>query len=212
MASTPGSLLRVIPHGILVLLVLFFSGNAVAESKGAAYYNFGIFAYEEGDYEGAEKNFNKALEMDPKNPDYHHYLGKTRIQTEHFKEADTELNFAYQNKSELEGLTYDRAFVRYKLGDYPKAELLFTEVLKEDPKNVLAEYYVGICKYKQDKFQEALGHFMKVSNQNPSIRTNGYYHAGMCHIRLDNPDKAVEMFSWLAENAEPGDLKTNARQ
>jgi tetratricopeptide (TPR) repeat protein len=212
MASTPCPLLRAIPHGILILILLFLSGNAFAEQKGAAYYDFGIFAYEEGDYEGAEKNFRKALEMDPKNPDYHHYLGKTHIKTEHFKEANEELNFAWRNKSQLEGLKYDMALVQYRLGAYPAATNLFMEALKENPADILAEYYTGICMYKQNMHKEALDHFMRASEKNPSIQANAYYHAGMCHMRLNNPEKAVEMFSLVAENAEPGNLKTNAQK
>ncbi len=212
MASIPCTLLRALPHGVLILFLLFLSCSAFAEQKGAAYYDVGIFAYEEGDYEAAEKNFKKALENNPKNPEYHHYLGKTHIKTENFKEANEELNVAWRYKSELEGLKYDMAFVQYRLGAYPAAANLFTEEVKENPENVLAAYYIGICRFKQYLYAEALDHFMKVSEQNPSIRANGYYHAGMCHMRLNNPEKAIEMFSWVAENAEPGDLKANAEQ
>jgi len=212
MASTPCPLLRAIPHGILILFLLLLSCSAFAEQKGAAYYDFGIFAYEEGDYEGAEKYFRKALEMNPKNPDYHHYLGKTHIKTEHFKEANEELNFAWRYKSNLEGLKHDMALIQYRLGAYPAAANLFSEALKEEPENVLAQYYIGICMVKQNMVAEALDHFMKASQQSPSIRANGYYHAGMCHMQLNNPDKAAEMFSWVAEHAEPGELKTNAQK
>ncbi|MBW1898228.1 MAG: tetratricopeptide repeat protein [Deltaproteobacteria bacterium] len=212
MASTPCPLLRAIPHGLLVLFLLFLSCNVFAEQKGAAYCSFGIFAYEEGDYEGAEKNFRKALEMNPKNPDYHHYLGKTYIKTGYFNKANEELNFALRYKSKLEGLKYDMALVQYRLGAYPPAANLFKKALKENPANVLAQYYIGICMFKQNMYKEALDHFMKASQQNPSIRANGYYHAGMCHMQLNNPEKAAEMFSRAAEHAEPGDLKTNAQK
>ncbi len=42
---------------LIVFMILCSYFQALAqEEKGRAYYDFGVFAYEDGDYEGAEKN------------------------------------------------------------------------------------------------------------------------------------------------------------
>ena len=51
---------------ILVVLFFFLPANA-AEEGGGAYYDLGVFAYEDGDYEVAEKNLLKAADLEPNN-------------------------------------------------------------------------------------------------------------------------------------------------
>ena len=59
----------------IFLIVLFFLISANAQEEGGgAYYDFGVFAYEDGDYKGAEKNLLKALEVAPHNPSFNHFL------------------------------------------------------------------------------------------------------------------------------------------
>jgi len=65
-----------------ILFVLFIAFTVRAEEKGAAYYDLGIFSYESGEYETAEKNLKKALELNPGYPLYNHYLGKIYLKME----------------------------------------------------------------------------------------------------------------------------------
>ena len=51
----------------------------VKNEGGRAYFDFGVFAYEDGDYGDAEANLKQALKFEPENPLYNHYLGKTYL-------------------------------------------------------------------------------------------------------------------------------------
>jgi tetratricopeptide (TPR) repeat protein len=194
------------------MLVLSFISICSAAQKGAAYFDFGVFAFEDRDYESAEQNFQKATKANPKNADFQHYLGKTYLKTERFKEAEKALNLAWKYQSSIEGLRYDMALVQYRLGIYPIATFLFAEELAENPSNVLAQYYIGICMYKRKQFKNALENFVKAAHKNSSIKPNGYFYAGICHMQLKNTDNAIEKFSWVAEHAPTDDLKTNAEK
>ena len=186
--------------------------DCMAENQGAAYFDFGVFAFEDGDYEAAEKNFQHAVKADPRNPDYLHYLGRTYLKTNRLKEAENALNQAVQYNATMEGLTYDRAIVQYRLGVYPVASFLFAEELSANPSNALAQYYLAICMYKRQQYKNALAHFEKASHKSPSIKPNGFFYAGICHMQLQQTEKAIEKFAWVTENASHRDLKTNAEK
>jgi len=194
-----------------ILLILSFTTTCAAGQKGSAYFDFGIFAFEDGDYEGAKKNFLTAIKENPDNADYYHYLGKTYIKTDSFQAAEKALNQAWSMQSRMEGLKYDMAIVQYRLGIYPTATFLFAEELTENPSNVLAQYYMGICMYKRKQFQNAIEHFETAADKNPSIKPNTYFYSGICHMQLKNTEKAIEKFSWVADHAQD-ELKQNAEK
>ena len=83
------SLVLVIP----VVLFMFLQANA-EEEGGRGYFDLGVFAYEEGDYQNAESYFKKALESDPDNPYYNHYMGRTLLKTEDYRAADASIRSA----------------------------------------------------------------------------------------------------------------------
>ena len=155
--------------GILFILLLA-SVTYAEEEGGRAYYDFGIFAYEDKEYEDAEKNFKKALEFSPNNPFYNHYLGKVYLKTGRYQEAEDYLKRAWKVNREISGLKYDIAFLNYKTSNYLKAADLFKEIVKEDPSNVLASYHAGISLYKQRKYKKALEYFIGAAEGSPDSR------------------------------------------
>ena len=79
---------RLFCFALIILCIIRFPANAEEEEEpGRAYFDFGVFAFEDGDYEGAEGNFKKAIIADPENPYYNHYMGKTYIKMKRFEEA-----------------------------------------------------------------------------------------------------------------------------
>jgi tetratricopeptide (TPR) repeat protein len=107
------------------------------EEGGRGYYDLGVFAYEDGDYQNAESYLKKALEFNPDDPYYNHYIGKTYLKIEDYKAAEQYLSRAWELDSDISGLKYDRAMLNYKTSRYSVATDLFTEIVDEDPSNVL---------------------------------------------------------------------------
>lgn len=196
---------------LIVLFVLFASPLAEAqEEKGRGYYDFGVFAYEDGDYEDAEKNLRKALEFDPNHPFYNHYLGKTFLKTERYQKASEYFNRVLKADPDIPGLKYDMAFLDYKMSDYSRAAELFKEVAQAEPANVLAHYYAGITLYNLKHYDEAAGYFVYAAEKSPTISANGYYYAGICYQKAGKIDKAAEMLEHVKEHAETESLKASA--
>jgi tetratricopeptide (TPR) repeat protein len=183
-----------------LVFVLFLSANA--EDVGDAYYDLGVFAYEEGDYKGAEGHLKKALEFEPSNPFYNHFLGKIYLTTGRYQEAKNYLHAAWKADPDMSELKYDMAFLHFKMSDYLKAPDLFAEIVDEDPSNVLAHYH--------DLYQTALDYFLDAAEKGPADRAKGYYYGGVCYWKTGRTEKAVELFEWVKACAEPPELRENA--
>jgi tetratricopeptide (TPR) repeat protein len=198
---------------VIIVVVLFMHLPVHAqEERGNAYYDLGVFAYEDGDYKGAEINLKKALAFSPNNPFFNHYMGRNYLKMERYQEAGKYLNKAWNVNPDIPGLHYDRAFLNYKRANYSSAADLFTEIVKEDPSNVLAHYYAGICFYKQKNYRKALNYFIDAAQISPTIKDNGWYYAGICHLKLGNFTKAVEKFEYVRDHAESTSLREYAKK
>ena len=124
---------------IPLLVLLLYSPADAQQEQGRAYYDFGVFAYEDGDYEGAVKNFKKALEASPDNPYYNHYLGKTYLVMESYEEAKKYLTVAWEKDPDISGLRYDFALLHYRMSNY--GEAADRQVVGNVLRSVLSEDY-----------------------------------------------------------------------
>ncbi|MBW2259965.1 MAG: tetratricopeptide repeat protein, partial [Deltaproteobacteria bacterium] len=99
---------RVLSFILVVLFVfLVFLPARAEEEGGRGYFDLGVFAYEDGDYQNAESYLKKALELNPDNPYYNHYMGRTYLKTEEYKGAEQYLSRAWELDSDISGLKYD---------------------------------------------------------------------------------------------------------
>ncbi|MEE4355507.1 MAG: surface lipoprotein assembly modifier [Desulfococcaceae bacterium] len=204
---------------ILLLSALFLSGTAAAgaaepvrEEKGRAYYDFGVFAFEEGDYASAENHLKIALEFDPDNPYYHHFIGKICLQTERYAEARKYLDRAGEIRNDIAGLDYDRAWLDLKTENYAQASGVFARLSEKEADNVLAIYYAGICYYRLEEYETAGGYFISAAEKSPSLRANAYYHAGICFRKSGDIRQALEMFEYVKNDPDAGILRDSAVQ
>jgi len=197
---------------VLVALIVVFASFPLQaqEERGDAYYDFGVFAYEDEDYEAAEENLLKALQFGPDNPFYNHFLGKTYLKLERYDDAMIYFNKARDISPDLSGLKYDTAYLYYKIPDYAKAADLFSEIAGDDPANALAAYHAGISYFSLNRYSKALDYFITVSEKSPTVKANGYYYAGICYHKMGKIGKAVEKFEYVRNNADSGVLRENA--
>ena len=208
---------KLLRFGVVFIFLLIWTALPICaqdapemRQDGRAYYDFGVFAYEDGDYKGAENNLKIALEFEPDNPFYNHYLGKTCLKTERYSEAKTYLEKAWAADPEIPGLRYDMAFLKYRTGDYAGASDLFMVVAKADPENVLAHYYAGITLYRQQRYADGAGYFVHAAENSPTIRANGYYYAGLCYQKTNEIRQAIRAFEYVRDDPGNGNLKEGA--
>ena len=183
---------------------------ASIENRGRGYFDFGVFAYEDGDFEDALQNLRKAVEMEPGNPLYHQYLGRTCMELRQFDEALAALTAARQAEPSLSGLTYDLALLHFKKEEYVDAAGLFESLLDQEPDHVLIRYYTAITLFKLKRYRAALPHFHKAVALSPSIRDNGSYYIGVCHFMLREYDRARELLTSVRDTAGSDTLRQSA--
>jgi len=193
-----------------LLFVLLLEGLACGGEEGGTYFDLGVFAFEEGKYAEAGAFFRKALERAPDNPLYLHHLGKTYVRLGRYSEASRYLERARRIDPELQGLAYDLAYLFYVRSEFSRAIELFQEVIKDEPSNVLAHYYIALCFLGERDYQNSLKFLYLSADMSPGIRVNAYYYAGVCYVRLKRFDEAVERFRFVKEHGEDASMRKKA--
>jgi tetratricopeptide (TPR) repeat protein len=196
--------------GLSLLLVFAAGVNSQASDRGRNYYDLGVFAYEEGDYESAEKHLKNALNLNPDSALYHHYLGRIYLKTERYDEAMGHLDLAWEKDPDISGLKNDLALANYRMQRYSTSARLFEEIAEEDPENVLAHYHAGISLYKEGQYQRALNRFIIAADKSPTIKVNGYYYAGICHLKMGDYDAAARKLEYVRDYGDTDSIKQNA--
>ncbi len=195
-----------------VFIVIIALPVYAGDDDGRAYYDFGVFTYQEGDYAGAENHFISALGFNPDNPLYHYYLGKTYLKTERYDKAEQHLSRAWASDDKISGLKYDIATLRYKTEKYAEAAELFMQVAAEDSTHVLANYYAGLSLMRTERYKDAASYFVAAAGKSPSIGGNGYYYAGLCYQKVGDFDTAIEMFEKVKQDPESQNLRESAEK
>lgn len=193
-------------------MTAWMTGPAVADNDGSVYYDFGIFAFEDGDFESAAKNFEKALHNMPDNPACRHFLGKTYMKMGRYEDAEAALTGAWLLDPAQAELDYDLALTKFHLRKIEEATFLFAEVLSGDPQNVLANYYLGQCYYRREIYRKAAIFFINAANASPSVKPNAYFYAGLCDMQQSHFAQALEKFGIAADGAPDEDLRLQAEK
>lgn len=185
-----------------------FYGSPYAEEN--AYYDLGVFAYEDGDFSEAVKFFIQALAKDPENPRYNHYMGKTCLKTGKYKEAKQYLQNALNQEPDHTEARFDLAMAEFNTGNHSSAAALFSGVVDEEPSDTLARYYLAMCKFKLAHYRTAAELFVEAAEGSSSIKPNCYYYAGICYLKNGRPKDAVNKFEYVIDHAESFEVKMAA--
>lgn len=89
------------------------------------------------------------------------YLQKanTAIEKENYREAIKFLDKALTKKKYLKEAYTEKAHCFTKLNKDDSAVIVYSQLIVFDPNNTLALYNIGLCKYRQEKFDEAITYF-----------------------------------------------------
>ncbi|WRH68691.1 MAG: tetratricopeptide repeat protein [Planktothrix sp. GU0601_MAG3] len=122
----------------------FYLEKALIFDKNAAkiYNNLGLICNKENDLECAQKNYQKAIEIDPKNYVAHYNLGKLYDNLGDFSKAETEYKLAMQSDQSV--------------GVYAQSNLARLQILKGDPVTAIELSSDGLKKKSNTNVQAAL--------------------------------------------------------
>ena len=178
--------------------------------SGRAYFDLGVFSFEEGDYQNAISNFEKAIQLNPDDPEFYHYMGKAYRDSKKYELSEKFLNDALKKDASLPDIQKDRAILFYKQNNYQSAARLFLEIIRKNPSDIMSTYYAANCLYKQRVYYQAGQLFQKAAKASPSLEANCLYYAGICHIKTGLPQKARQLLTKVQNNPKSGSLKEYA--
>ena len=203
---------RILMASLAVLVLLLVGYSASAQQVINAFYDEGVFAFEDGDYTSAEAAFLKALNSDPENPAANHFLGKTYLKLEQYAKAKTAIEKAWQADPDSPDLAFDRAFLYYKLEQYGKAAGLFQAVLEEEPSRVMAHFYCGVALYRERRYQQANPYLLAAAQNSANLKVKAYYFSGLCHYHMNQKDLALDRMNFVKSNSDSEVVRANAKR
>ncbi|PIE91413.1 MAG: hypothetical protein CR997_01085 [Acidobacteria bacterium] len=170
-------------------------------------YQIGCNYLNELDSVNAIKYLKLAVEMEPENFNYNHWLGVAYSMNGQIEKAEESLTRAIEiNEASTE--SYNCLAVLYtENGDYQKAEEYLKKVLADGsyPKPDFAYFNLGILKRKEGKLVEAVAAFQKCVKENPEFY-RAYITLGNMYEEDLNYKAALHYYS-LAEPGYKDDFK-----
>jgi len=120
-----------------------------------------VLNYYDWDRSSAEKEFNRALELDPNDADAHHAYGRFLASMGRIGEARAELSRAQELDPLSLGIQSNMAMISYFAKQYDDALQQLQKVLTLDPKFPVPYWAIGMCYEQLKKYPEAVAQFQK---------------------------------------------------
>ena len=139
--------------------------------------------------EGAEI-LNKMLLADPSNVDIYVNLSQVYLQGKKYSDAEKVLRRAEDRKLDSERVKFQLATIYEGQKDFDRAESLFKDIIKENPKNAAALNYIGYMLADRGvRLEEAVQYVKEALALDPN---NGAYldSLGWAFFKLNELDKA----------------------
>lgn len=154
----------------------------------------------------------KEIEEDPNNYTFMEYLGETLESGKRIKEAEAVfekvLSEGFEKIDRIRKLNLLRSLIRIRMnretpGDDPKMIFLYKKALEVDPFNPDCDFFIGVWKYDNEHYKEALGYFetsLKKQDENkstilsylPGNYENLYTYLVDISLKLSCREKAVK--------------------
>lgn len=179
-----------------------FEYIAKQEPNHSVFARLGYYYALNQDYKNAEKNFLKAIEMEPLNYEYMYLLGLNYIDSKKYDKAKDALNKALAFNPESTKVKFYLAAVYDELKEFPKAEKLLEEILAAEPNNAKALNFLGYNyaqkNIKLEKAQELLLKAVSLYPNEPAYLDS----LAWLYYRLGKYNEA-EQFMFKAINTQP---------
>jgi TolB-like protein/lipopolysaccharide biosynthesis regulator YciM len=165
----------------------------------------GIVKYEfQWDWEGAEKEFKRAIEIDPKYPTaYHWYCICLRSQAK-FDEALSEIKRAQELDPLSLVITSNVGEILLNMQRYDMAKEQFNKVVELDPNFSLAHIELGELYARLNKFDEAITELQIARKIIGEKNPYGMYQLGYIYAKAGKKDEAIKILNQLLEFSKKG--------
>ena len=192
-------------------LIVSFIDSSVKEARRAteispnriAAYEVLAIVYREiqgvkGALEKGIESFNKALELDPKNPILLTELGKLQITNNQTEKARTLFNKAIELKKDYLDAAIQLVLLDEKEGKKKEALKKLEDLATENPFSVEVHFQLGRFYYNEKEYDKAIVQFQNVLAIFPN-HSNSLYSLGLCYEMKGEKDKALKEYEKVLE-------------
>lgn len=178
--------------------------NNTKKNNDKIYLQLGSAKYSLGLNEEAITDFNKALELNPKNVDALGHRGIVKSQLGHHEEAITDFDEAIKLKPNDPGLLNTRGVIRYIFKQYEAAINDFDKALKINARHAGSLHYRGLVKVQLGQNEEAIEDMNEAITINPNDASM-YNSLGDVYERIGDYDKARHNYLMARDLAHVND-------
>jgi len=181
---------------VFLLLSCATTGTKSNLRRAEAYYKLGIAKMQEGEYQQAFVQFQKALLLNEKDKRVHYALGLVYQQFGQFKEAEQSFKKALELDKKYSEAYNSLGLLYVKMQRYKEAEQAFQKALMNplylNPERAITN--LGMLYYRQKRFIDAETQFKRALRRSPKFFP-AYYGLALCY-------RALGMYSEAAEALE----------
>ncbi len=181
---------------IFILLVPVVASAQVivqAEENAKKSFNAGYQLYFKSDFEGAMKEFCKAIELNPTNNEYHFFLAKSYYQQKLSSKAIEELRYTIGIKPEYLQAHLLLGDIYFEGENWSEAEKSYLKVIDIDANNFDAHFKVGQVYIKLKKVDEAITHLKQAKELNGTEPYSSFY-LGQAYLEKEEVSLAISEF------------------
>ena len=183
------------------------------EYGSQAKYYYGFIAYQDDDYDNADRYLTEVADDKELGDDVPYYMANIKFKTGKFQEAiDVALPFldkADRNEhSEISKIIGESYF---NLNKYAEAIPHLKNYKGKRRKWNNTDYYLlGYAYYKQNDYENAIANFNKIIGGENAVSQNAYYHLAECYLKTELKVEALNAFRNASQMEFSEDIKKDA--
>ena len=192
----------------------YFQKLLTSQEYGSqAKYYYGFIAYQDDDYENADKYLSQVSNDKELGDDVPYYMANIKFKKGEFQEAINTakpfLTKADRNQhSEISKIIGESYF---NLEKYKEAIPYLKDYKGKRRRWNNTDYYLlGYSYYKQKDYENAIANFNKIISGNNAVSQNAYYHLAECYLNTNAKTEALNAFRNASQMDYDNDIKKDA--
>jgi tetratricopeptide (TPR) repeat protein len=171
------------------------------EIQATVYNNRGVAYYNQGKFDLAIADYNKAIELNPKGAEAYNNRGNAYSKQGNLQQAIADYNKAIELNPKGAEVYNNRGIVYYNQGKFDLAIADYNKAIELNKFYPEAYFNRGLAYNKQDKFDQAIRDFDEAIRLNPAL-IEVYESRGDDHLASGNFEKAIEDFEAAKKNTD----------
>jgi serine/threonine protein kinase/Tfp pilus assembly protein PilF len=154
------------------------------------------------DWEAAQREYERALELDPHYAMAHHWYGYDLMCMARYDEAIRMIQRAHELDPLSLVINRNLGQVYYRSGQYDRGKEIFQRMLEKNPNFSYLHYHMGNILFQQGRYEEALSLFQREKKLARGWALHVQPWIGMAYAKLGRKDEAQTILSDLISKSQ----------